>query len=145
MLGEGFDLPELKVAALHDIRKSLPVTLQFIGRFTRTKHDEKLGKAAFIANIADLELTGVLEDLYSNDANWNNLISNISSSSVDFEMEYKDFLAGFKNITQASFAFKNIHPKLSTVVYKGRSMFWSPLALKDHFINNTNYEYAFLI
>ncbi|MCC2374988.1 DEAD/DEAH box helicase [Bacillus paranthracis] len=143
MLGEGFDLPELKVAALHDIRKSLPITLQFIGRFTRTKHDEKLGKAAFIANIADLEVTGVLEDLYSNDANWNNLISNISSSNVDFEMEYKDFLAGFKNITQANFAFKNIHPKLSTVVYKGRSMFWSPLALKDYFINNTNYEYAF--
>ena len=34
-LGEGFDLPDLKVAALHDIHKSLAVTLQFIGRFTR--------------------------------------------------------------------------------------------------------------
>src|SRR5690606_21909930 len=28
MLGEGFDLPELKIAAFHDIRKSLAVTLQ---------------------------------------------------------------------------------------------------------------------
>lgn len=28
MLGEGFDLPELKIAAFHDIKKSLPVTLQ---------------------------------------------------------------------------------------------------------------------
>lgn len=37
MLGEGFDLPELKIAAFHDIRKSLPITLQFAGRFTRTK------------------------------------------------------------------------------------------------------------
>ena len=44
MLGEGFDLPELKIAALHDVKKSLPVTLQFTGRFTRTKYDDNLGK-----------------------------------------------------------------------------------------------------
>lgn len=43
MLGEGFDLPELKIAAFHDIRKSLPITLQFTGRFTRTKYDEQHG------------------------------------------------------------------------------------------------------
>ena len=36
MLGEGFDLPALKVAAVHDSHKSLGVTLQFIGRFART-------------------------------------------------------------------------------------------------------------
>jgi superfamily II DNA or RNA helicase len=53
MLGEGFDLPELKIAAFHDIRKSLPITLQFAGRFTRTKSDKLLGNASFIANIAD--------------------------------------------------------------------------------------------
>ena len=35
MLGEGFDLPSLKVAAVHDPHKSLAVTLQFIGRFAR--------------------------------------------------------------------------------------------------------------
>ena len=35
MLGEGFDLPELKIAAFHDIRKTLAVTLQLAGRFTR--------------------------------------------------------------------------------------------------------------
>ena len=35
MLGEGFDLPELKIAALHDHHKSIAVTIQFVGRFTR--------------------------------------------------------------------------------------------------------------
>jgi superfamily II DNA or RNA helicase len=39
MLGEGFDLPELKIAAFHDIRKSLAVTLQLAGRFTRARED----------------------------------------------------------------------------------------------------------
>ena len=51
MLGEGYDLPQLKIAAIHDERQSLAVTLQFIGRFTRT-NDIKLGKASFITNIA---------------------------------------------------------------------------------------------
>jgi superfamily II DNA or RNA helicase len=32
MLGEGFDLPELKIAAFHDIRKTLAITLQLVGR-----------------------------------------------------------------------------------------------------------------
>jgi superfamily II DNA or RNA helicase len=36
MLGEGFDMPSLKIAALHDVHKSLGITLQFTGRFTRT-------------------------------------------------------------------------------------------------------------
>lgn len=36
MLGEGFDLRELKVAAMHDEHRSLGVTLQFVGRFTRS-------------------------------------------------------------------------------------------------------------
>ncbi|WKK83388.1 DEAD/DEAH box helicase [Marivirga arenosa] len=51
MLGEGFDLPELKIAAIHDERQSLPITLQFVGRFTRTSFNS-LGNASFITNIA---------------------------------------------------------------------------------------------
>ncbi|WP_235819678.1 hypothetical protein [Caldifermentibacillus hisashii] len=37
MFGEGIDIPNLKIAAIHDKYKSLPITLQFIGRFARTK------------------------------------------------------------------------------------------------------------
>ena len=44
MMGEGFDFPELKIAAIHSPHKSLAVTLQFIGRFARTT-GEKLGEA----------------------------------------------------------------------------------------------------
>ncbi|MGE7673491.1 DEAD/DEAH box helicase [Lysinibacillus sp. NPDC094403] len=143
MLGEGFDLPELKVAALHDIRKSLPVTLQFTGRFTRTKHDQNLGKAAFIANIADLNVSGALEDLYSSDADWNELLSNFSGAAIDGEMEYKDFLDGFKNINQSMFSFQNLRPKLSTVVYKTNVINWSPKMMKSMYINESKYEYAF--
>lgn len=57
MLGEGFDLPTLKIPALHDVKKGLTVTLQLIGRFTRTKFDEDLGDATFVANIADTSVS----------------------------------------------------------------------------------------
>ncbi|MFF2217460.1 helicase-related protein [Streptomyces antibioticus] len=36
MLGEGFDMPQLKVATVHDVKRSLSPMIQFIGRFTRT-------------------------------------------------------------------------------------------------------------
>jgi superfamily II DNA or RNA helicase len=64
MLGEGFDLPELKIAAFHDIRKSLPITLQFAGRFTRTSRDANLGNASFVANLADINVQQELYNLY---------------------------------------------------------------------------------
>lgn len=51
MFGEGIDMPSLKIAALHDKFKSIPITLQFVGRFARSK--KELGEAKLIANIAD--------------------------------------------------------------------------------------------
>ena len=54
MLGEGFDLPALKVAAVHDPQKSLAVTLQFIGRFARTSSHGNFGGASmFVARTRD--------------------------------------------------------------------------------------------
>ena len=56
MLGEGYDFPNLKIAAVHATHKSLASTLQFIGRFART-NAEKIGKAKFIAvNDEELEI-----------------------------------------------------------------------------------------
>jgi len=59
MLGEGFDLPSLKIAAIHDIHKSLAITLQFIGRFTRQKTE--LGDASVVVNIAEPEVENGLQ------------------------------------------------------------------------------------
>src|SRR5215210_2846682 len=47
MLGEGFDMPELKIAAIHDSQKSLGVTLQFVGRFSRNMPGH-LGEATVV-------------------------------------------------------------------------------------------------
>ena len=126
MLGEGFDLPELKIAAFHDIRKSLPITLQLAGRFTRTKYDEQLGDAAFIANIADLNVRTELADLYAADADWNEILSDTSFERINEQVEFKDFMAGFNKLSDANIPFQNIKPKLSTVVYKNKTDTWFP-------------------
>lgn len=47
MFGEGYDFPNLKVAALHAPHKSLVPTIQFIGRFARI--DERTGSPTLIA------------------------------------------------------------------------------------------------
>lgn len=55
MLGEGFNFPKLKIAAIHSPHKSLEVTLQFIGRFART-NAPNLGVAKFIAIPSEIEI-----------------------------------------------------------------------------------------
>ncbi|SEA14149.1 Superfamily II DNA or RNA helicase [Arachidicoccus rhizosphaerae] len=143
MLGEGFDLPELKIAAFHDIRKSLPITLQLAGRFTRTKYDEELGDASFIANIADLEVRAELADLYATDADWNEILSDASSEQVNEQVEFKDFMSGFKKLNNANIPFQNIRPKLSTVVYKNKTNTWNPGNFQKGISGYDNLEFKF--
>lgn len=143
MLGEGFDLPELKIAAFHDIRKSLPITLQLAGRFTRTKYDEELGDASFIANIADLEVRAELADLYATDADWNEILSDASSGQVNEQVEFKDFMSGFKKLNNANIPFQNIRPKLSTVAYKNKTNAWNPGNFQKGIPGYDNLEFKF--
>lgn len=91
MLGEGFDLPQLKIAAIHDTHKSLAVLLQFAGRFTRTAGPD-IGNATAIANIGRQEVSSALERLYSEDADWNHLLSEASSRAVREHTELIEFL-----------------------------------------------------
>lgn len=126
MLGEGFDLPELKIAAFHDIRKSLPITLQFAGRFTRTSRDANLGNASFVANLADVVVQQELNNLYEEDADWNVLLANANDNRVENQEEYKKLLDGFRDGINSKIPVSSIYPKLSAVVYKSSAETWHP-------------------
>lgn len=71
MLGEGFDFPNLKVAAVHSPHKSLAATLQFIGRFARTG-SPKIGQAKFVA--VTQEIKGELKQLWTEGSEWHEII-----------------------------------------------------------------------
>lgn len=123
MLGEGFDLPELKIAAFHDIRQSLPVTLQLAGRFTRVRSD--LGDATFIANIADVHVQDELRSLYSQDSDWNMLLRRSSESLIQDQVDLWDILAGFDELSE-DIPLQNIKIAMSTVVYETQCDMWNP-------------------
>jgi hypothetical protein len=123
MLGEGFDLPELKIAAFHDIRKTLAVTLQLAGRFTRARPD--LGHATFIANVADVNVRAELRKLYNRDPDWNVLLPELSDSLIGQQVALQTFLAGFTEFPE-EIPLKSIRPACSTVVYKTTCERWKP-------------------
>jgi len=128
MLGEGFDLPTLKIAAFHDIRKSLAVTLQLAGRFTRVRRD--VGDATFIANVADVNVRDELQKLYTRDPDWNVLLPQLSEQFVGEQTELQDFLRGFNN-TPEEIDLRSVRPAMSAVVYRTRCADWIPHAFLE--------------
>lgn len=123
MLGEGFDLPELKIAAFHDVRKSFAVTLQLAGRFTRVRQD--LGDPVFITNTARIDVREELRRLYTQDPDWNLLLPDLTESAIDGEVVSQQFFQGFANsITEVP--LKDIRPAGSMVVYKTKCADWKP-------------------
>ena len=123
MLGEGFDLPTLKIAAFHDIRKSLAVTLQLAGRFTRSMSG--IGDATFIANIANREVDQEIRKLYYQDADWNVLLRETSEEITQAKIDLQELIDGFRGSLTNIFLW-DLRPALSTVIYKTKCEKWTP-------------------
>lgn len=128
MLGEGFDLPELKIAAFHDIRKTLSVTLQLAGRFTRSRPD--LGHATFVANTADVSVQDELRKLYTRDPDWNVLLPQLSDAMIGEQQSLQEFLSGFSELAP-EIPLKTLRPALSTVVYRAQCGDWKTNDLRS--------------
>lgn len=120
MFGEGFDLPNLKVAALHSVHKSLGVTLQFIGRFARVAGN--VGRASFVANTADDGVPEALENLYREDADWNLLLADLSYDAINPQEKLSDLVASLTPLTKddgsPELSIVSLRPKISTQVYR---------------------------
>lgn len=92
MLGEGFNFPSLKIAAIHSPHRSLSVTLQFIGRFARTVGDN-LGPATFLAIPSEIEIEA--ERLYDTRSVWQDVVQNLSATRVHQEAQTREVLESF--------------------------------------------------
>lgn len=143
MLGEGFDLPELKVAAFHDIRKSLPITLQFAGRFTRTSRDVNLGQASFIANLYQKSLNDEIALLYVKESNWNSILPELSQKATQEQIDLQEFLSGFENTEEATIPYQDIRPAYSAVAYQNKTNDWFPSNYTQGIKGYESYEYKF--
>lgn len=132
MLGEGFDLPQLKIGAIHCARKSLSPMIQLIGRFTRTSSDQKLGTASvFVARAPGASLSPVHE-LLREDADWNLLLHDITERKSTQAEEISEFESSFA-ATPDNVPITLIKPKVSAVVYRAPSEDWEPASALDHY------------
>jgi len=128
MLGEGFDLPELKIAGLHDPHKSIAVTIQFVGRFTR--QDPRLGDATIIANTGVDDIDRSLAKLYAEDADWNALVEALSTAKIDRQVRRAEMFKGFVG-DLSDIPLQTLEPKMNAVVYRTACDAWEPLRAED--------------
>ncbi|WP_273127584.1 DEAD/DEAH box helicase [Bacillus weihaiensis] len=117
MFGEGIDIPTLKIAAIHDKYKSLPITLQFIGRFARTSGNN-LGNAKLITNVAIDDLKESIEELYRQDSDWNKLLNIHSHRAIDKEVELTEFIGKFDKGHVKEIDLSQIKMKISTRMFR---------------------------
>jgi len=120
MFSEGIDIPQLQICAIHDKYKSLPITMQFIGRFARTQAG--LGDASVIANIADDDISEALQELYSQDSDWNKVLKDISEEKIGREEELQRLAQGFSGTEEIP--FNQIRPKVSMFMYTTTDSDW---------------------
>jgi len=131
MLGEGFDLPALKIAAIHDPHKSLGITLQFVGRFARVT-SEGTGDATMIVGRPELDYDDTLRRLYAEDADWNGLIRDLSEWAVGRQQGLSEFEASFATLPE-EVSLRSLLPKMSAVVYRTTRPTWDPEGALDIF------------
>lgn len=145
MLGEGFDLPNLKVAALHDTHKSLAITLQFIGRFTRKGDPGKIGEATVVTNVADPDAEKKLADLYAEGADWDLIIKRLSEERVEQELRLQDVVYGLKSEGKLheQLSLWNLRPALSAQFFRTKCTDWQPLEYQSILPRGAESWYAF--
>ncbi|WP_350019832.1 DEAD/DEAH box helicase [Priestia flexa] len=117
MFGEGIDIPTLKIAAIHDKYKSLPITLQFIGRFARTSGN-KLGNAKLITNVAMDDLKESIEELYHQNSDWNQLLNIHSNQAISKEVELDEFIDKFEKGHAKEIDLSQLKMKVSTRMFQ---------------------------
>lgn len=139
MLGEGYDLPNLKIAAIHDERQSLPITLQFIGRFTRTS--KNLGQASFVTNMAYAPIREELHQLYQQDADWNKLLPRISDDKTIEEQNMNEFMMKFTGSLKEEISINDIRPALSAEVFTCRTATMYFNNWQENFPSISRYKY----
>jgi len=116
MFGEGFDLPNLKIAALHNVHKSLGVTLQFIGRFART--GGHVGEATFIANTAEDGVPEALESLFHEDSDWNLLLADLSYDAINPQAELSRLVENLEPAVYTEQTSDQTAPEISAIALR---------------------------
>jgi superfamily II DNA or RNA helicase len=82
---EGFDFPQMKIAAYHRPHRTLAPTLQFVGRLARAGSVQ--GElVAFAEDVSD-----ETSALFREDAVWETMLPDLVDTAVDRELQVREF------------------------------------------------------
>lgn len=128
MLGEGFNLPRLRVVAYHDKHKSLAATVQLIGRLARAHIDYPQPSVLVAARDAEVypALKGALWELYQEDADWATLLPGIIDNEAQqsiLNREYSEQLAP----APTQLTLEAIKPIVRATVFEVPDHLWTPV------------------
>ncbi|GAA1560474.1 DEAD/DEAH box helicase family protein [Kribbella lupini] len=119
MLGEGFDLPRLRIAAYHDKHRSLVATTQFLGRLARV--DVAYPQASVLVTVRDIDmhphLQGAVRELYAEDADWVQVLPGLIDDEIAEAAADRAYVAEF-GAAPPSLALNAITPACSVVLYE---------------------------
>lgn len=107
---EGLDIPNLKLAVLHATPRSIPYTIQFLGRISRTNNEQE-GIAKLIAN--EDEVKGEVYKLYKSDEAWSKLIPQLIDDQMARARHYKSSQA-----KEEDFQMPELNVFFSALVYE---------------------------
>ncbi|HEX8327281.1 MAG TPA: DEAD/DEAH box helicase family protein [Hymenobacter sp.] len=96
MMGEGYDFPLLKIAAIHAPHKSLAITLQFVGRISRT-NVEAAKIARVIASTHDFEIDKI--QLFKDTRDWAAILPELHRARTDRTEEEQRFFDTLEEVT----------------------------------------------
>lgn len=107
---EGLDIPNLKVAVLHSAPRSIPYTIQFLGRISR-QPEGQVGNATLIANKD--EVKGEVYKLYKSDETWGKLIPELIDEQMLRARHYKSSQA-----KEDDFQMPELNVYFSALIYE---------------------------
>ncbi len=107
---EGLDIPNLKVAVLHATPRSIPYTIQFLGRISRVPLDQE-GPAILIAN-TDM-VRGEVNRLYKTDVSWRRLIPQIVDDQMLLARHFRSSRA-----EEEDFQMPELNVYFSALIYE---------------------------
>jgi superfamily II DNA or RNA helicase len=130
MLGEGFDLPTLKVGAFHDSHQSLSPMIQLIGRLARTASPVPIGKASVFIRQDPKQALSPLRFLLREDPDWDKVLSDVTERATERADEISEFEASFPD-NPPDVPVGLLEPKMSARAFSATSTDWNPFAARD--------------
>jgi superfamily II DNA or RNA helicase len=114
-IGEGLDIPSLKIAVLHKPRQSFPATVQFIGRICR-EASQNIGEPQLIACPDDVR--GPLQKLYTQDKSWAVFLPKMIERIIG-RIERQSVFHGVVDVeTELDLDLEDIQPFFSARIYR---------------------------